>query len=158
MNPSKIFWLSFCASLAFGILILISITKVGGEHASPVPIISAEPIPTPTRHQEPQSIYYNGKASYYNRTYCEKHNPNCITASGEVFDDTAFTCACASRFKLGSLLKVKYQENEIVVRCNDRGNFESKGRILDLSQASFEALAPLEKGILEVKIEVLSEN
>lgn len=113
------------------------------------------PTPQPTHTPELSTIYRTGKASYYTNEYCNKYNPACITASGEVFDDTAFTCACASWIKLGSLLKVSYQDRSVVFRCNDRGNFESKGRILDLSKASFEALAPLSRGVLSVKVEVL---
>jgi rare lipoprotein A (peptidoglycan hydrolase) len=95
------------------------------------------------------------KVSYYDQSYCQKFGLDCITASGEKFDDTAFTCACSAFWALGSLLKITYQENSVVARCNDRGGFKKYGRVADLSKATFEKLAPLSKGVIEVKIEVL---
>jgi len=99
---------------------------------------------------------YRGKVSYYTNRYCELYNPACKTASGEVFDDTKFTAACAQFLALGTRLRVSAGNNSVEVYCNDRGSFyESFGRILDLSKASFASLAPLSKGILTVDIEVL---
>ncbi len=44
----------------------------------------------------------------------------------------------------------------MVAKCNDRGSFEKAfGRVADLSKASFQELAPLEKGVLQVQYEVL---
>ena len=117
--------------------------------------ITEESSPTPTSSQEPEPSGNFGKISYYNRAYCEQFNPNCHTASGEVFDDTAFTCACVDSYPLGTTFKVSYEGNSVVVRCNDRGDFKSKGRTLDMSEASFEALAPRSKGVIEAKIEVV---
>ena len=155
--------MSVCAGIALGTLaIFLTIKKVGGDYEiiSPIPenTIIEQQIPTTTVSPKPRQTSNYGKASYYDRTYCEKYNPDCVTASGETFDDTAFTCACASWFRLGSVLKVSYKGNSIMVKCNDRGNFESKGRILDLSKASFEALAPLSKGVIEVEVEIAEQR
>ena len=144
--------LVICAGLA--LFSLYSKKETNHEIISPIPdpTPTEQPIPTPTIPQEPEPTYLQGSASYYDRTYCEKYNPSCLTASGEVFDDTAFTCACGDTFSLGSKITVTYQGKSITVRCNDRGGFqEGHGRILDLSKKAFEALAPLSKGIIFVE-------
>lgn len=139
--------------------------KGRGETVHAVPSISYTPSPRPTEgnivreeeHPIPagESKSLSGTASFYTNEYCEKYNPLCITASGEVFDDTQFTTACSSAIPLGSTLLVKHGDASIQVRCNDRGSFEGKyNRILDLSKASFEALSPLSKGVIEVRVEI----
>jgi hypothetical protein len=112
-----------------------------------------KPVPTPTKYV---SNPYRGKASYYTNDYCVKHNPSCETANGEIFDDTKYTIACRKEIKLGSNVKVTYKGKSVVARCNDRGAFDTKyGRVADLSKATFEALAPLSRGVLLVDLEVL---
>lgn len=102
------------------------------------------------------STSYRGKVSFYTNRYCELYNPGCKTASGEVFDDTKFTAACANRFKLGTRLLVRAGNNSVTVYCNDRGSFEeSYGRVLDLSKSAFAALAPTSKGVLEVDYQII---
>ena len=114
-----------------------------------------QPVGKKATYTELQPKYQVGKVSYYDRTYCEKHSPMCRTASGEVFDDRVFTCACSRDYSLGTFLKISYQDRSVIVRCNDRGNFEKYGRIADLSKTAFEALANTEKGVIKVKIEEL---
>jgi len=116
---------------------------------SPIPEC---PLPTPSPAKLRQT-HRSGEASFYDETYCERFNPNCITASGDRFDENAFTCACVNDYPLGTLLVVSHQKKSIVVECNDRGSFKEKyGRMLDLSKAAFEALAPISKGVIEVKV------
>jgi rare lipoprotein A (peptidoglycan hydrolase) len=153
-----------CASLALLGVSIWKTPKAGGEQnvEQQSAIERCTVLFTPTSTPEPNKAYTSGKVSYYDRTYCEKYNPECITASGEVFDDTAFTCACPSKYPLGTVFVVSYvgkgaDIRKVEVRCNDRGNFESKGRMLDLSKASFEAIAPLSKGVIEVKVEVKND-
>ncbi len=142
------------AIIALLIIIGVLVVSKYGERTekeliSPLPECP-EAIPTPTVQYRKT---YIGKVSFYTKIYCINHNPACITASGEPFDDMDFTAACSYRFPLGSRLLVKYKENQVEVRCNDRGSFEEKyGRILDLSKAAFAALAPLEKGVIQVEI------
>ena len=94
------------------------------------------------------------KASWYGREYCEKYNPKCNMANGQIFDDTKFTAACAKRWSLGQKLLVSYQGKSVTVECSDRGSFEEKyGRVLDLSKAAFAELAPVAKGVLTISIE-----
>lgn len=115
--------------------------------------ISEEPTPTPT--DNPRQTY-SGEASYYDEGYCLRFNPDCVTASGDVFDDSAYTLACSNEIPLGSLVLISYNGKTVQARCNDRGSFQKKyGRIADLSQATFLALAPLSKGIIKIEMEVL---
>ena len=62
------------------------------------------------------------------------------TASGEVFDSNAMTAAHRS-LPFGTLVKVTNHRTgrSTVVRINDRGPY-ARGRIIDLSRASAEAI------------------
>lgn len=125
-----------------------------------VPKNEVQPIPTATPSASPKKLQSidSGKVSYYTNDYCEAFNPSCLTASGEPFDDSKFTAACAGGFALGSKVRVSYNGKSVDVVCNDRGSFsESYGRIMDLSKAAFEALAPLSKGVLAVNVEEVSK-
>lgn len=126
-----------------------SITKQSVKFIIP----TKKPIPTTTPTPIIEREYH--LVSYYDQSYCDKYSPRCITASGEKFIDSDFTCACSNNYALGTVFKVTYQGKSVITRCNDRGSFDRYGRTLDLSKASFEALAPLSKGILQVKIEEL---
>lgn len=111
----------------------------------------------PNSVAEFQQTTHTGQASYYNREICTLHGTeygvDCFTASGELFDDSLFTAACP-RSLLGKEIKVTYKESSIVVKCNDTGSFSEKyGRALDLSEASFNKLAPLSKGIIPITYE-----
>jgi len=95
-----------------------------------------------------------GFASYYT----EKSSSN-LTASGERFDKTAFTCAIWN-LPFNTILKVTNIENHkfVLVRVNDRGvakRLLKKGRIIDLTPRAFKEIAPLSQGLVRVKIEVI---
>ena len=60
------------------------------------------------------------------------------TASGERYDQYAFTCAHRT-LPFGTWLRVTFRGRSVIVRVNDRGPF-AKGRILDLSRGSAEAI------------------
>ena len=79
-----------------------------------------------------------------------------LTASGEVYNKYALTCASNSH-KMGTKLKVTNIKNgkSVIVRVNDTGGFGKYGRTLDLSMASFAKLSDLNKGIIKVKIETV---
>ena len=102
--------------------------------------------------QKPKG-YVEGKASYYGAEFHGKG-----TASGEVFDASAFTAAHRT-FPFNTLLKVTNLDNQesVVVRVNDRGPY-SGDRIIDLSQAAFEAIAPLSRGVITVSIVPVSAS
>ena len=80
------------------------------------------------------------------------------TASGEVFNPEAFTAA-HSKLPFNSRVRVTNVANgkSVVVRINDRGPFIS-GRCLDLSRASFRAIANLGSGVIDVRYEVLAKD
>jgi rare lipoprotein A (peptidoglycan hydrolase)/uncharacterized protein YkwD len=92
----------------------------------------------------------DGKASYYGADFHGK-----TTSSGEVFDASAFTAAHRT-YPFGTWLKVTNLENgkSVVVKVNDRGPYVSDPtRVIDLSQAAFETISDLSRGIIEVTIE-----
>ena len=76
-----------------------------------------------------------------------------FTANGEKFDENAYTCAVPKRSMLGRRYKVSYEGKSVIVRANDTGSFAKYGRTLDLSKASFKALAPLKMGVINAKVE-----
>lgn len=77
------------------------------------------------------------------------------TASGERYNKYANTCAATRRYKFGTRLRVTNLRNGKTVICkvNDRGAFESMGRSVDLSKGAFSKIAPLNQGLVRVKIE-----
>ena len=79
---------------------------------------------------------------------------NEYTASGERFDPSKLACA-SWYYDFGQMLRVTNIETgkSIVVICNDRGPNKRLGRAIDLSREAFRKLAPLEKGLIRVKIE-----
>lgn len=76
-----------------------------------------------------------------------------LTASGERYNQNAFTCA-SNKYKFGTRLKVTNKANgkSVVCRVNDRGGFSKYGTTLDLSKASFAKIAPLSQGKIKVTI------
>lgn len=110
-----------------------------------------------------EEVYY-GKASYYGE-YWNGRN----TANMEIYDCEKLTCASPS-LPFNTILKVTNLSNNksIIIRVNDRGPFkmDENGkvlrplephpkRILDLSKASFEAIGNLDKGVINIKYEIV---
>lgn len=89
-----------------------------------------------------------GIASWYGERF---HNKR--TASGELFNMNAMTCASNSH-KMGTKLKVTNKANgkSVIVKVNDTGGFKKYGRTLDLSKAAFNSIASIDKGVIEVSI------
>lgn len=79
------------------------------------------------------------------------------TAFGESFDMNAFTAAHKT-LPYNTLVKVTNVENgkSVVVRINDRGPFVD-GRDMDLSLASFTAIAERSKGVIRARFERLGD-
>lgn len=113
------------------------------------------------REQRMQSFYktqavsvgtvFRGEASYYGPGFHGKK-----TASGEIFDQNALTCAHKT-LPFGTRLKVTRLDNHqsVVVTVNDRGPYK-KGRILDLSVAAARQIGLNIQGVAQVKAEVIS--
>jgi len=89
------------------------------------------------------------KASYYVNNCCGKDV--CITANGEVYDDSQLTAAC-NLVPLGTILNVQHKEKEITVRVNDRISKKYGNSRIDLSKGAFAKLGNLEAGLLNVKV------
>ena len=91
-----------------------------------------------------------GKASYYANKFQGRK-----TASGERYDKAKRTAA-HRKLPFGTKVKVTNVRSgkTVIVRINDRGPFV-KGRVIDLSRSAFIAIAKIEAGVIEVKLEVL---
>ena len=96
----------------------------------------------------PASAHQDGVASWYGRPQA--------TASGERFNPRALTCAHRT-LPLGSTIDVTVLATGRHVRClvNDRGPYV-RGRVLDLSRAAAVRLGVGNRGLLRVRIEVVS--
>lgn len=104
-----------------------------------------------------KQIKNTGTASYYTVASCKKEKTSGVMANGKKLNDSKFTAASWD-YRFGTRLKVTNLDNgkAVIVTCSDRGpnkRLYSKGRIIDLSKASFKAISSLEKGIIKVKIE-----
>jgi rare lipoprotein A len=93
-----------------------------------------------------------GVASWYGGEFNGKS-----TASGEIFNDAAFTAAHPN-LPFGTMLKVtnQYNNKSVAVRVNDRGPFVA-ARIIDISRAAAQQLDMIATGTAPVKIESLTE-
>jgi len=87
-------------------------------------------------------------ASYYSGDFHGKE-----TASGEIYDKWAFTCA-HKHLPFGTKLVVTnlVSKKSVFVRVNDRGPFV-KGRIIDLSYAAAKKIGMIAAGVVKVKVE-----
>lgn len=96
-------------------------------------------------------VYATGEASWYGPGYEGR-----LTASGERFNSSAMTAA-HQNLPFGTQVRVTNMENgrSVVVRINDRFP-GTRGRVIDLSRASFAKIAPLERGVVPVRLEVLN--
>lgn len=90
---------------------------------------------------------FSGIASFYGNESGSK------TASGELFNENALTCA-HRKMPFGTRLRVTHRGRSVVCRVNDRGPF-IKGRVLDLSTASARAIGLTARGIGHVTAEVV---
>ncbi len=94
-----------------------------------------------------------GHASWYGRKYHGR-----LTASGERYNMRAYTAAHKT-LPFGTVVRVTNTVNSksVDVKINDRGPFV-KGRVIDLSQKSFEKIGNINKGVAPVKIEVIDDS
>ena len=92
----------------------------------------------------------SGKASFYGIKFQSKK-----TASGEIFDQSAFTAA-HKKLPFGTKVNVTNINNgkSVLVKINDRGPFV-RGRIIDLSRSAFSRIGNTNAGVIDVKIEVV---
>ncbi len=92
-----------------------------------------------------------GLASWYG---IEEHNN--YAASGERFSKHDYTAAHKT-LPMGTVVRVTNLENgrDVVVKINDRGPFVGD-RIIDLSHAPAQSIDMIQKGVVKVKVEVVS--
>ncbi len=91
-----------------------------------------------------------GRASYYHDDFEGRR-----TASGEQFRQDRFTAAHPT-LPLGTRVRVINLDNgrSTIVRINDRGPYVP-GRIIDLSRAAASELGMIERGTVEVELQIL---
>ena len=94
-----------------------------------------------------------GSASWYGDAFHGKK-----TASGETFNMYSYTAAHRT-YEFGTKLKVTNVESgdSVIVKVNDRGPYVGS-RIIDLSKKAFSEIAQLDEGVIEVKIEKISDG
>ncbi len=92
-----------------------------------------------------------GLASWYG---IEEHNN--YAASGERFSKHDYTAAHKT-LPMGTVVRVTNLENgrDVIVKINDRGPFIGD-RIIDLSHAPAQSINMVQKGVVNVKVEVVS--
>ena len=96
---------------------------------------------------------FRGLASWYGDVWQGRR-----TASGEIFDDTKLT-ACHRTLPFGTLVRVTDTRTarSVVVKINDRGTL-FPDRVIDLSSAAAQELGIVEKGLANVRLEVLGRS
>jgi rare lipoprotein A len=94
-----------------------------------------------------------GMASFYANNFNGKK-----TASGEIFSQNKYTCAC-NVLPLGTWIKVTNLRNgrSVVVKTNDRLHPRMK-RIIDLTRVAATKLGYVARGLTRVKVEVLGKK
>lgn len=92
-----------------------------------------------------------GEASWYGPGFHGR-----LTASGEVYDQDAMTCAHRS-LPFDTLVRVRNLDNgsSAVCRISDRGPFIA-GRVIDVSRAVAQRLGMIEDGVARVKLTILN--
>ena len=111
---------------------------------------------TSAAQKEPYKVksVEQGKASWYSI----KTNYGTKTASGQVLCNKAPTAAHKT-LPMGTKVRVINMDNNKseVVTINDRGPF-TKGRIIDVTIGTAEKLGFVKRGVVPVKVEVLSKR
>jgi len=93
-----------------------------------------------------------GSASFYS----VKSNRGTATASGEKLSDSKLTAAHKT-LPFGTIVDVKCVKTgkSVRVKINDNGP-HVKGRVIDLSKAAAQKLGMINKGIIKVRVSVIS--
>lgn len=146
--------------LARSLAILLSVvTLAAGAARSPTIVrtpATAKTSHTRRLHKKSPShakAFQVGVASWYGKQFQGKK-----TASGEPFDMQDFTAAHPS-LRLGTYVRVTSLSSgsAVVVRINDRGPF-ADGRIIDLSANAARALGFKERGLQQVRLELVTSQ
>ena len=102
---------------------------------------------SPDGSRDSAGVLDKGLASWYGSKFHGRR-----TASGERYDRHAFTAAHRT-LPFGTRVRVRsvVTGKEVVVRINDRGPFK-RSRVIDLSQAAFNALGLQDRGVTQVEL------
>jgi len=117
-----------------------------------VPSLASPGEKTRTESIQPENATIQvGTASWYGRGHAGR-----ITASGEPLNPRAMTCAHRT-LPFGSVVRVTDIANgkHVYSKVNDRGPYV-KGRILDLSEGAARELGGSDRGLMTVRIEIVS--
>jgi hypothetical protein len=149
----KLFATFFALQMLFIVPIIAeSVTGIGSDEISQAntalvidSLHTQEPPGTP-----PGEIWVT---SYYSNAFHGRR-----TASGEVYDKNALTCAHKT-LPFQTNLKVTNPQTgkSIIVRVNDRGPFY-RGRDLDLSYAAAQEIGMIAAGVMKLEVVVLPEE
>lgn len=144
------FWQGFCLTISVLTLFIV------------IPVIEA------STTLESHSDEISGYATYYTVKSAQSEGTSGMrTANGEVYDETAFTCALPFH-QFGGLYKVcltgvRRQPASlsrcVVVRHNDFGPGRGprrKGVVIDLTPVAFRQLASLRQGKIAVTVEAIA--
>jgi rare lipoprotein A len=108
---------------------------------------SADGARSPDESRDSAGVLEKGLASWYGSKFHGRR-----TASGERYDRHAMTAAHRT-LPFGTRVRVRsvVTGKEVVVRINDRGPFK-RSRVIDLSQAAFNALGLQGRGVTQVEL------
>lgn len=89
--------------------------------------------------------------------YCADSLHGNRTASGEVYDKAILTAAHRT-LPFNTIVQVTNLVNRrsVRVRINDRGPFDTRKRIIDLSRAAAERIGMIRDGVVPVRVEIVS--
>lgn len=134
-------------------------TRSSGSDATAGGELSGSTRPTEPRAGDWRARYLDrpaietrvGRASYYADSLAGRP-----TASGELYDPSGYTAASRD-LPFGTVIRVVRIDTgaTVIVRVNDRGPFDSRRRLLDLSRAAAEALGMVRRGVVDVRVEIL---
>lgn len=127
-----------------GVLLLVIVLAAITGFTRPGPVAEGEP---PELDREEREELF-GVASWYGERFRGR-----TTACGEPYDPDGLTAA-HRELPCGTRLRVQHGGRGVTVTVTDRGPFV-EGRFLDLSRAAFARLAPLDEGLIEVRVLVL---
>lgn len=124
---------------------------VAGLCAACVPMAAPTPAQATLPGRLPKTPKQVGKAAWYGGIFQGR-----LTANGETYNMYTLTAA-HRRLPLGSVVQVTNLENQrsVVVRINDRGPWQGRGRIIDLSYAASRALGMESCGVARVRLDPL---
>jgi len=110
-------------------------------------------IPTGEKPAKKSTRIFYGQASFYSNKFNGRR-----TASGELFSQEKYTCAC-NVLPIGTWVKVTNLKNGkwAYVKVNDRIH-PKMNRVVDLSKVAATKLGYVSRGLTRVKVEVMGKK